>query len=134
MHIVQVASALSRSGAGVHEAVLGIATHLARLSDVQVTVLGTINDPARWQADRLLWEEAGVEVVPVSGTGARGVFNLLAAAGRLPGPPADIVHGHALWKGETLAAARLADRCRCPLVVSPHGMLEPWAFRNSRLK
>jgi len=134
MHIVQVASALSRSGAGVHEAVLGIATHLARLSDVQVTVLGTINDPARWQADRLLWEEAGVEVVPVSGTGPRGVLNLLAAAGRLPGRRADIVHGHALWKGEAVAAARLAERSRCPLVISPHGMLEPWAFRNSRLK
>ena len=134
MHIVQVASALSRTGAGVHEAVLGIATHLARLSDVQVTVLGTIDDPARWQADRLLWEAAGVELIPVSGTGPRGVLNLLAAAGRLSGPPVDIVHGHALWKGEALAAARLADRCNCPLVVSPHGMLEPWALRNSRWK
>jgi len=134
MRIVQVASALSRTGAGVHEAVLGIATHLARLSDVQVTVLGTIDDPARWQADRLLWEEAGVELIPVFGTGPRGVLNLLAAAGRLSGPPADLVHGHGLWKGEALAAARLADRCNCPLVMSPHGMLEPWALRNSRWK
>ena len=134
MHIVQVASALSRTGAGVHEAVLGIATHLARLPDTRVTVVGTITDPARWHEDRLLWENDRTTVIPAVGAGLRGAISLDSIASCLPGPPADIVHGHGLWTGESLVASRLAARDGCPLVISPHGMLAPWDLQPRRLK
>lgn len=41
-----------------------------------------------------------------------------------------IVHFHGLWQ---FSHARLARQCRerqIPYVVSPHGMLEPWAWRH----
>ncbi len=41
-----------------------------------------------------------------------------------------IVHFHGLWQ---LRYVRLAKRCaalKIPFVVSPHGMLEPWAMRH----
>ena len=43
-------------------------------------------------------------------------------------------HFHGLWQP---AHARLARACRArgiPCVVSPHGMLEPWAWRHKRWK
>ena len=45
-----------------------------------------------------------------------------------------VVHFHGLWQ---LRYVRLAKRCAAlgiPYVVSPHGMLEPWAMRHKRWK
>ena len=45
-----------------------------------------------------------------------------------------VVHFHGLWQPQFLRASR---RCRArgiPYVVSPHGMLEPWAWRHKRWK
>ena len=45
-----------------------------------------------------------------------------------------VVHFHGMWEW---SFARLAARCRklgIPYVVSPHGMLEPWAFRHKAWK
>jgi glycosyltransferase involved in cell wall biosynthesis len=44
--------------------------------------------------------------------------------------PGTLVHFHGLWQP---AHIRLAKQClalRIPYVVSPHGMLEPWAWRH----
>jgi glycosyltransferase involved in cell wall biosynthesis len=53
-------------------------------------------------------------------------------------PPAargdGVLHFHGLWQPPH---SRLAHRCRergIPYVVSPHGMLEPWAWRHKRWK
>ena len=52
--------------------------------------------------------------------------------------PADargcVAHFHGLWQPRH---ARLARECRAreiPFVISPHGMLEPWAWRHKRWK
>lgn len=45
-------------------------------------------------------------------------------------PRPDVVHFHGLWQS---SYPRLAERCRTrgiPYVASPHGMLEPWAWRH----
>lgn len=50
------------------------------------------------------------------------------------GEAVDLVHFHGLWQP---AHARLANICqarRIPTVISPHGMLEPWAWRHKRWK
>ncbi len=47
-----------------------------------------------------------------------------------PGGPDRVVHFHGLWQP---AHARLSRECGArglPYVVSPHGMLEPWAWRH----
>ena len=45
-----------------------------------------------------------------------------------------VAHFHGLWQ---LGYVRLAKRCaalKIPCVVSPHGMLEPWAMKHKRWK
>jgi glycosyltransferase involved in cell wall biosynthesis len=49
-------------------------------------------------------------------------------------PPADVAHFHGLWQPAFRAAARSYQRRKVPCVVSPHGMLEPWAWRHKRWK
>ena len=55
----------------------------------------------------------------------------LAVADGLPAAPGDdVAHFHGLWQPEHARAARECVRRGLPYVVSPHGMLEPWAWRH----
>lgn len=45
-------------------------------------------------------------------------------------PPDAVVHLHGLWQRPFPAAARQCRAQKIPYVVSPHGMLEPWAWRH----
>jgi poly(glycerol-phosphate) alpha-glucosyltransferase len=46
-------------------------------------------------------------------------------------PPADLLHLHGLWRSPTRIAPRLAA-AGMPLVIAPHGMLDPGALAISR--
>ena len=47
---------------------------------------------------------------------------------------ASILHDHGLWLPTNHAAARAASKLSRPRVVSPRGMLSPWALRHRRWK
>lgn len=46
----------------------------------------------------------------------------------------DVLHGHGLWQLPVHYMARSARMLNIPYVMTPHGMLEPWALEQSRLK
>jgi glycosyltransferase involved in cell wall biosynthesis len=46
--------------------------------------------------------------------------------------PGTVVVVHGLWQYHALAAARAARRAKVPVLIFPHGMLDPWALRQSR--
>jgi glycosyltransferase involved in cell wall biosynthesis len=46
----------------------------------------------------------------------------------------DIVHVHGLWMYPGLLGRQLSGRLAAKRLISPHGMLEPWALQNSRGK
>lgn len=48
--------------------------------------------------------------------------------------PPNVVHFHGLWQRNYPALAARAERANVPVIVSPHGMLEPWAFNHKRWK
>lgn len=45
-----------------------------------------------------------------------------------------ILHDNGLWGYTNYMAARFAVRQRIPLIISPHGMLEPWALQAKRIR
>jgi glycosyltransferase involved in cell wall biosynthesis len=53
-------------------------------------------------------------------------------------PPTDeaetVVHFHGLWQVRHASVSANCARRGIPTVVSPHGMLEPWAWRHKRWK
>ena len=49
----------------------------------------------------------------------------------LDGAWADILHNHGLWMYPSTVATRYVRKTKCPLMISVHGMLDPWAVRNS---
>ena len=48
--------------------------------------------------------------------------------------PPSLVHNNGLWQPVNHWAASTAHRFGIPLVVQPHGMLEPWALKEKALK
>jgi glycosyltransferase involved in cell wall biosynthesis len=47
---------------------------------------------------------------------------------------AEVVHLHGLWQGHTRRGARAALRAGIPYLIAAHGMADPWALRQKRLK
>lgn len=46
----------------------------------------------------------------------------------------NLIHLHGIWSPYLAVAALVSRRHGIPLVISPHGCLEPWALRNKYLK
>jgi len=46
----------------------------------------------------------------------------------------DISHTHGLWLCSSIAAKNHSREKNRPYLISPHGMLDPWALKNSRWK
>jgi glycosyltransferase involved in cell wall biosynthesis len=55
-------------------------------------------------------------------------------ANGLTTPGASVIHDNGVWGYTNFTAARVAARGRIPLVISPHGMLEPWALQDKATK
>lgn len=135
--IVFVTTSLSRSSGGPFLSVSGLADAVAKDGGATVSVVGAYADPALWSEDQMQW--SGTPVKALAYNGLRSVLPLrdaLAAtmAHQACGNAATLVHLHGLWDGASLALALLRNALECPLVVSPRGMLEPWALAQREMK
>lgn len=68
----------------------------------------------------------GQQCLGVSGKGFSSIFRTQTAS--------TLVHVHGLWTPFEFRACSYALRRGLPLVMSPHGMLEPWALQHKRSK
>lgn len=88
------------------------------------------------QALQVTYAEAGTEARKFAPHG--GQLSGWARVGGLVAQAWDfapqVVHTHGMWVGHALAGKRLAQQHRIPEVISPHGMLDPWAMRNRAWK
>ncbi|MBI2685997.1 MAG: glycosyltransferase [Acidobacteria bacterium] len=122
-------SSASRRAGGVFDAGRNLSSALAGARRYAVRVF-TMRD-ADTERDRSEWADVPVEVFNPAGP-----RSLSFAPGLLPALRAyepSIVHVHGLWMYPSIAALRWAGGGR-PYIVSPHGMLDPWALANSRWK
>ncbi len=124
-----VTSWLSRSGGG------GVATAIESMSrelhgpSVSVSVLGLAD--ADWVSDEKFWQGAPVRAFPVIGPRGLGVSPGLRRAIVDLGP--DLVHTHGIWMHPSADVVAWSDGKK-PYLVTPHGMLDPWALSVSASK
>jgi poly(glycerol-phosphate) alpha-glucosyltransferase len=123
---------ISRRGGGLKDAVLGLARALRDRPDVQLNVLSVADDFSA--EDRALWDSIPLRVFNSPVLGGFRYSPELARSVRSLNP--DLVHTHGLWTYLSLVTCRFARASASsrPYVVSPHGMLDPWALRNSGVK
>lgn len=128
MKIAMLAASMSRNAGGVAHAVRSLGRRLV-CNGAQVTVFAGLDEYSA--EDAPLWSPMGLHLGRVTGPAAWGFQPGLGKAISAFDP--DIVHLHGLWMYPSLAARHGAGDLR-PRVISPHGMLDPWALRNSAWK
>ena len=129
MKIAIVTDCLSRNAGGLFHSVRRLA-HELQCAGVRVSVLGVAD---RFTQDDLHhWSPLETYVAPLRGPRALGFAPELTRT--LIAETPDLINVHGLWKYTSVATLRAAAAVRCPYLVHPHGMLDPWAVQNSRWK
>jgi glycosyltransferase involved in cell wall biosynthesis len=138
LHVLHVVASLESVSGGPPMVVSRLAAAQAAL-DVEVTILSSVPRPGQDTVIPGLRRLPGGEKVTLELVPGDGLIEDLTArrAGRVARrlvKQADIVHLAGVWDPILLAAAREARRADIPYCVAPHGMLDPYALTQSRLK
>lgn len=129
MRIVHLTASLSRNAGGIYDAVRGLAKGL-QLRGHEVHAIGLSDDND--EADLPTWGAVDTNALPVRGPKLFGFAPDLSRKVYELQP--DVLHTHGLWMYPSVVSRNWSKRTGKPLVISPHGMLDPWAVRNSRWK
>jgi glycosyltransferase involved in cell wall biosynthesis len=87
------------------------------------------------EEDRLLWQPLDCRRWPAIGMKALGYSNRMAGAvekSLIAG--SSVISQHGLWLHYGRVAKKIGRRRGVPVIIHPHGMLEPWALRRSQWK
>ncbi len=79
-----------------------------------------------------IWAEFEIYLAQCRGPRKFGYAPTLDSALELYDP--DIVHCHGLWTYSTQAAMNWRRRTGNPVIIHPHGMLDPWALKHNSWK
>lgn len=129
LRVLLLTSKLSPAAGGLAVSVPGLAHSIDRLEGVEMHVMGTLDrvDPGaaeRWGPRVQAFDAKGLQAVqyaPEMGS----AIELLAP---------DLTDVQGLWTYPSLVSLRYARRSGTPFIVTPRGMLDPWARRNSAWK
>ena len=127
MKTTSLIASLSRHAGGLFESVRRLHQSLAEISGVQVTVLG-LRDTFS-EVDLPAWKPLTVGCFRIIGPSQFGYSPSLKKA--LLSADEDLVHTHGIWMYPSVVTLAWHRAWRRPYLVSPHGMLDPWALRNS---
>ena len=129
INTANLVGSVSRNAGGLHESVRRLVQCLT-LRQVGVRVLSVEDEFT--QADLAVWSPVKVEVFPRAWPEAFGYSSgFLPALERLR---PDLMHTHGIWQYPSIATTAYGHRHRVPYMISPHGMLDPWAVRHHRWK
>jgi glycosyltransferase involved in cell wall biosynthesis len=124
---LSLSASLSRRGGGIFDVTRRLSQAIASVG-IATEAFG-LEDEFTDQ-DRFRWESVNTGVFQVRGPRSIGYSPHLMGA--LTASDAFLLHQHGLWMYPSLACLQWAKVTRRPYVVSPHGMLDPWALTHSR--
>ena len=128
MKIALVTHWLSSAGGGVTTVVEALSAALLE-AGAEIRVFG-LRD-GLWLTEQAGWRGAPAEAFATVGPPTLGLAPALGSALRDFMP--DVIHTHGIWRFTSATVAR-RGASGVPYVVSPHGMMDGWALRTSRLK
>jgi glycosyltransferase involved in cell wall biosynthesis len=127
--LAMTTGSLSRDAGGLFESVRSLGKALQGLGlDMAAYGLWDKN----WEADAPAWKPLTAKACRYHGPRALAFSSEMdrALEAFLP----DVVHLNGLWQYSSVATRRLWRKKRIPYVISPRGMLDPWALGNARWK
>jgi poly(glycerol-phosphate) alpha-glucosyltransferase len=128
VNILCLMDSVSRANGGIFEAERRLQQSLAADCDVSIQVMGLQDHFAA--EDGNAWRPLEPEVFRPIGPRGFGFSPALRSA--VLKAEADLAYCAGLWKYHAVVSLQWARRTHKPLVVAPHGMLDPWALQQSR--
>jgi glycosyltransferase involved in cell wall biosynthesis len=128
MNVAVVTPCVSKRAGGLLTAIQGLYREVAQTANVRATVYCLeehSQDGAAWH---------GVPVRPFKVVGPRTIGFTPAMSRALVSEAPNVLHSHGIWMYPSAAVHSWHCSTSRPYVVSPHGMLDPWALKNSRWK
>jgi glycosyltransferase involved in cell wall biosynthesis len=125
-----VVSSVSRNAGGLFYSVRRLVQAIAAEGAIDVEVLGLKDEFT--DADLPNWGSMPHRIFPVRGPKAFGYSRPMRDA--MLNSDYALLHVHGMWMYPSLVALQWWKKYRRPFLVSPHGMLDPWALKNSPRK
>lgn len=129
MRTANLTGSISRNAGGLFESVRRLVQSLAQ-TGLDVRVFGNADEFTA--KDISAWSPVQVSAFPPTWPEQFGYSPSFLEELRDFCP--DITHTHGIWMYPSVATNRYCRRSGSPYVISAHGMLDPWAVRNSRWK
>ena len=126
MKVGYLIASVSRQGSGVFHVVRNLAINTQQLGH-EVTVFGTKDEFT--EEDLPAWGTVPVRAHPVVGPRGFGFSPGLVPSVENSG--VDVLHVHGLWMYPSRASLKVSRSQHIPYLISPHGMLDPWALGQS---
>jgi len=126
---VNITSSISRSAGGLFESVRRLVQELS-LTPMILSVLGTSD--AFTDKDIKAWDPIFVQAFKPVGHQQFGYSPRFSQYLNLFQP--DLIHTHGIWTYSSIATLSYHRKRKVPYVISPHGMIDPWAIKNSSWK
>jgi glycosyltransferase involved in cell wall biosynthesis len=130
MKVLFLSGSRSRAAGGIFEVERAIADRLQSRYSISIEAAG-LRD-AETIRDANAWGKTPVNCFPIVGPKSFGYSPGLRKW--LLESEHDLLHLHNLWMYTSVLALEWHSRKQKPFLVSPHGMLEPWALKNSGWK
>lgn len=130
MKLSILTGSVSRQAGGTYDAIRRPASILAKDYETSIQVLGTFDEYA--EKDMHGWAPLSPETFAVVGPRGFGFTNGMSSALRHFVP--DLQHVHGIWMHYSWVNHHHHSQVKTPYVISPHGMLDPWALQNSAWK
>ena len=125
-----VTSSLSRSAGGLFYSVRRLVQAIIAEGACEVEVMALEDEFSR--EDQPSWAPIPSHAFPVQGPKSFGYSAQLSKA--IIHSDFELLHIHGMWMYPSHLALRWGKKYKRPYLVSPHGMLDPWALKNSSWK
>lgn len=129
MKVCLVTAHLSRAAGGLNHSVPGLALALEKLDHCESYVVGVTD-----RLNPLDHREWGTNVHAHNQYGPQAFGWAPAISTTLYALSPHIIDAQGLWMYPALATLQYAKRTGCPYVITPRGMLDPWALARSDWK
>lgn len=133
--VLQNCNEVGKASYGLGQVALNLSRELNALGcDARIWCVDR-DDDIGWASSSSQLPRNKIRNFPIIGPRRLGLSAaMMKSAGGADGQFFHIVHQHGIWTGVSLATTRLHEKFGLPYIVAPHGSLEKWSLKRSRVK